>query len=423
MTNSRAAAKYGVSERGGARERGGWRGRWRELLWGTRLGVNHVYGFGSADVDRQASVVPARSKLQDQVLTNMKRLHKGGVSLFGEDHKHAMQRDDVLTPLVIKREAALTDLEHRMVAKRDIFAGSFYLLFYVLFFWVIVGQTQTRDRYELERAMTSYVQQATFDADGSVLEDIQNLEDVWSWLENAFVPAVFPEETWYNGERKTGAETGFLMEYNRLVGGFQLVLQKVVPDHEDCHVSPRFGQWAGHCFNRYHDSVRQEMAYGPSHDPYKYTFWEAYSDDQAGYHVRFPLDRKFALRQLKELKSDQFLDRESRELVIDFTVYNENKHLFCSVTVHIVLLDSGLIETYFKLASVQVEHYPVGSGGRMLAEILIVLYVTIQLADELREALEIGLIPYFASPWNWIDVLRIAFFISAIAKSVRAPLA
>jgi hypothetical protein len=168
-----------------------------------------VYGFGSADVDRQASVVPARSKLQDQVLTNMKRLHKGGVSLFGEDHKHAMQRDDVLTALVIKREAALTDLEHRMVAKRDIFAGSFYLLFYVLFFWVIVGQTQTRDRYELERAMTSYVQQATFDADGSVLEDIQNLEDVWSWLENAFVPAVFPEETWYNGERKTGAETGF----------------------------------------------------------------------------------------------------------------------------------------------------------------------------------------------------------------------
>ena len=109
--------------------------------------------------------------------------------------------------------------------------------------------------------------------------------------------------------------------------------------------------------------------------------------------------------------------------MIDFTVYNENKHLFCSVTVHIVLLDSGLIETYFKLASVQVEHYPVGSGGRMLAEILIVLYVTIQLADELREALEIGLIPYFASPWNWIDVLRIAFFISAIAKSVRAPLA
>ena len=36
--------------------------------------------------------------------------------------------------------------------------------------------------------------------------------------------------------------------------------------------------------------------------------------------------------------------------------------------------------------------------------------------DEIREALEFGLIPHFSSPWNWVDTLRIGFFISSIAK-------
>jgi hypothetical protein len=354
----------------------GWRKLWRQLLWGKAVDTNRV--LDGSGVTTGALV--SRTKLQRNALANMTCTHKGGIALFGEDHELAMERDDVLTKLVITREAALEDLAGRVTAKHDIFTGAFYLLFYMIFFWVIAGQTQTRNRYELEGAMTSYIAQAPFDDDGSVLEDIQNLDDVWSWLENAFVPAVFPEQVWYNGEEYSDTETGFLMEYNKLVGGFQLVQQKVISDHEECHVSPRFGQWAGHCYIRYDDSVRQEQPFGPSHDPHKYAFWEAYSEEQAGYHVQFPLDRKFAMRQLQELRDDKFLDKETRELVIDFTVYNENKHLFCGVTVHIMLLDSGLIETYFKLASVQAEHYASGSYARAVAEILIVLYIMIQLA-------------------------------------------
>ena len=46
----------------------------------------------------------------------------------------------------------------------------------------------------------------------------------------------------------------------------------------------------------------------------------AVTDDWAGYHVLFPLDRKRALRLLAELQKDRFLDKDTRELRIDYTV-------------------------------------------------------------------------------------------------------
>ena len=46
----------------------------------------------------------------------------------------------------------------------------------------------------------------------------------------------------------------------------------------------------------------------------------AVTDDWAGYRIVFPLDRKLAQRLLVELQQDRFLDKETRELRIDYTV-------------------------------------------------------------------------------------------------------
>ena len=46
----------------------------------------------------------------------------------------------------------------------------------------------------------------------------------------------------------------------------------------------------------------------------------AVTDNWAGYHVLFPLDRKRALRLLAELQKDRFLDKATREIRIDYTV-------------------------------------------------------------------------------------------------------
>ena len=46
----------------------------------------------------------------------------------------------------------------------------------------------------------------------------------------------------------------------------------------------------------------------------------AVTDEWAGYKVLFPLDRKLAQRLIVELQQDRFLDKDTRELRIDYTV-------------------------------------------------------------------------------------------------------
>ena len=90
------------------------------------------------------------------------------------------------------------------------------MLFFLVFFWVVVDQMQVRHRYELEGAMLG---PATAWTESTDISDISTMDDVWDWLKVAAVPLVFPVEQWYNGEAWTAKEKGFLLNFNRLVGG------------------------------------------------------------------------------------------------------------------------------------------------------------------------------------------------------------
>jgi hypothetical protein len=84
------------------------------------------------------------------------------------------------------------------------------------------------------------------------------------------------------------------------------------------------------------------------------------------------------------------------------------------VTLALEIFDGGIIEKEVTVTSVQLEPYD-GFTLRMVAEILICLKVLGQLVDEMREMWESGLVWHFQSMWNWIDLLRIGFFGTAIA--------
>jgi hypothetical protein len=270
-----------------------------------------------------------RSKRQEQ-LDEMLKAPCLGAATFSPDHELAMKMDNIFPKLVIKREEATEDMRLRVVAKDDVVHGGFYILFYLIFFWVVTDQLDMRNRFELEGAIADYIGGEPWDeANHYVLKDLDSLEAIWVWLEDVFVPCLFVDPQWYNGDSFTPEEEGFMMQYNKLVGGFQLLQKRVPANDEDCEPSPRFGDWAGNCYDEYYHDRRSEEPFGPPHDPQKYTYWAGNSREQAGFHVRFPLDRDFAIRQLQELKGDKFLDKHTRDLQIDFTVYNENKHLFC----------------------------------------------------------------------------------------------
>ena len=97
-------------------------------------------------------------------------------------------------------------------------------------------------------------------------------------------------------------------------------------------------------------------------------------------------------------------------------VYNQNKQLFCAVTYVLQFLDSGLVKQDVEVSSIHIESYD-ELTLRHVCELLIVVKVFLQLYDELGEAWISGIVAYYQSIWNWIDTLRIGFFISCIVAT------
>lgn len=242
-----------------------------------------IFGKDESVVQRSRSYEEGggQTKLEKRATAAVEGLHKDGVSVFSDDHQLAM-KTDALCDLVIKREAVLDDMALRVVAKHDIFTGGFYMFFFLLFFWVVVDQMQVWKRYDLETAMKQYASEGPSQgSDGggssgrrggadaeSEVSEVNSVDDVFPWLENVIVGSVFPPNVWYNGDPYTDDEIGFLLNFNRLVGGFQLV-QKRVAANVNCPSDDRFGDWAGDCFPAYGEDWQQKEPFGPPHDPTK----------------------------------------------------------------------------------------------------------------------------------------------------------
>ena len=67
--------------------------------------------------------------------------------------------------------------------------------------------------------------------------------DCWwfqDWMETGLLETVFPEETWYNGDKYTQREKYYLLGYNKLVGGFRVTQSRVDPNVGSCYATDRF---------------------------------------------------------------------------------------------------------------------------------------------------------------------------------------
>ncbi len=372
------------------------------------------------------SRIADRTELQHEVVKKLQRRHADGPAMLSGRQRFAMETEAALSKFVINREEAASEMEDRSVLKADRTAGIIYVMFLLLYCMTVFEQADTKNRFELESLMKKYMEEAeTGRVDGAAkrgrrgtaghggagsnsLGEVSDLEAVWEWLETAFVPATFPDEEWYNGDPWTENEQGFLQSYNKLVGGFQLVQRRIDVD-ADCE-SGSFDNWSMFCWPEYGSATASTAPFGPAHDPNKYTW----SDDEegGGYHVRVPLDRKYAFRKLSELREDKFLDKQTREISIDFTVFNEAKKLFCSVRVQLEQEDTGNIETDIIMATIKMEL--VSKGRQLVGEILCIVYMVFSFLGEFGELHAEGLFGYFSNVWNVLDWLRIFFFFYSV---------
>lgn len=85
-----------------------------------------------------------------------------------------------------------------------------FLVFILLYCTMLVLQRDLADSYELESALKTQVE--TGDMKFSELEQIN---DVWNWMQTSLIDGVVPATEWYNGEPMEGADQGYSFFYNK----------------------------------------------------------------------------------------------------------------------------------------------------------------------------------------------------------------
>ena len=130
-----------------------------------------------------------------------------------------------------------------------------------------------------------------------------------------------------------------------------------------------------------------------------------------GYVVELKGDVPTMLRKINRLRSEGWIDRYTRAVFIDFTVYNAQVNLFVVCTYLAEFLTSNVIDPYYVLTPMNL----LGYGTFYVAfQFIFVAMVVFLLVKECRSVYKMKR-RYFMRFWTIIDLLVLVFCIALIA--------
>ncbi|KAG8134386.1 hypothetical protein E2320_007498 [Naja naja] len=138
----------------------------------------------------------------------------------------------------------------------------------------------------------------------------------------------------------------------------------------------------------------------------------------SGYYQDLSKSKEDTSALIAGLKNNLWLDRGTRAVFIDFSVYNANINLFCIVRLLVEFPPTGGLLTSWQFQPVKLIHY-ISTFDFFLAacEIVFCLFVIYYVVEEILE-IHIHRLFYFRSLWNCLDVLIITLSSAAIGLNI-----
>ncbi|PIO23463.1 hypothetical protein AB205_0175910, partial [Aquarana catesbeiana] len=129
-----------------------------------------------------------------------------------------------------------------------------------------------------------------------------------------------------------------------------------------------------------------------------------------GYYLDFNTTKQDTLRSLQILRNNLWLDRGTRAVFIDFSVYNANINLFCVLRLVVEFPATGGAISSWQIRTVKLIRYVNKWDFFIIAcEIIFCVFIFYYVVEECLE-LRIHRFKYFTSIWNILDVVVIMIF-------------
>ncbi|XP_066271637.1 polycystin-1-like protein 2 [Branchiostoma lanceolatum] len=308
-------------------------------------------------------------------------------------------------------------------------------LIYVLLLLVIANGSMDNSSYYLQKDL-----EGIFSGE---FEEVSTAESFWRWGRESLLPELF-QKTQYNTGRRKWRDKPFISDLQSVMVGSARIRQLRVSVGQ-CMVPTKFRFNILECNVDYTQHNEEKRSFQPGwqldstinhtlinedlvESPWVYqnpnnglsTAAEMSSYDSGGYVAELSDSHEAALDAIEELEKSNWIDRYTRAIVVEFTLFNANVNFFSTLTYVVEFPNTGGGVSSMSISTYRL-HYFIGSLGYivMAFDIIYVLWFLYKLKREVQIMIEEGR-DYLKQPWNLVEVLNIVLSLFAFAVFAAA---
>ncbi|ESN98346.1 hypothetical protein HELRODRAFT_84784, partial [Helobdella robusta] len=290
-----------------------------------------------------------------------------------------------------------------------------YILFLIVLCVMTFGMTSGSMFYYNQAINSLFIGSPITDGSLTTFTSMSSTEDLWTFMQNNLLNSLYPD-SWYNQMNFTDQEFGFVMHENKLLGVPRIRQVKV--RNNSCIIPDDFQEYIRECFDSYNSDNEFKHSFGGING----TAWQ-YRDSSemksssysgqissyggGGFAQDLALNLEDSQALVQNLFDNLWIDRGTRAVIIDFTLYNGNINLFCVVRLVAELPATGGLFPAYTLQTSKLLRYVTPMDYFVLAcEIFFILFLIYYTVEEIIE-IRMHKLAYFKSFWNILDVLNI----------------
>ncbi|XP_073985948.1 polycystin-2-like isoform X2 [Rhodnius prolixus] len=183
---------------------------------------------------------------------------------------------------------------------------------------------------------------------GKIYYTMENIPDLWAYLTHHFAPLITLYHVKNTDKSKSKGNLAPLIKSSITMGPARIRQVRVV--NSSCAVPDVFSDWYKFCYTYFNYKYEDKKSFGPSEnkewswrktDQVLYYFGKMAMYSPHGYYTQIPSHYDAAKVLLADLEKRRWIDRATRAVFIDFTVYSPDVDLFSAVKLVMELPPSG----------------------------------------------------------------------------------
>ncbi|XP_074619746.1 polycystin-2-like protein 1 [Acropora palmata] len=314
------------------------------------------------------------------------------------------------------RQTEDTDSDPESHVKTTLRELIIYLVFITILCILTFGMTNPT-MYYYTKVMRDLFVESPMD-NRNAFKDITTMKEFWMYMNGPLSGGLYWEQ-YYNNKSVEEEDLGFIYFENKILGRPRIRQLRVKND--SCVVHDDFKSVIKDCYAPYSPGAEDTSPFGVDKGM-NGTAWEYKTEEElegrshwgritsysgGGFTLLLEATRVKTKALIAKLKQNLWLDRGSRAVFIDFTVYNANINLFCIVKLLFEYPATGGCIPSFNFRTVKLiryvntlDHFVMACEGIF---ILFIIYYTIEEILEIKK----HRLKYFKSFWNVLDIIVI----------------